>query len=137
MKLDLDKLKYSVISGLIFLLLSLGFIYSYIDKSLFKNSGVFSVNGCPTFFGHILTTLLFFIIIFLIMLMYDRDNISSKLKYSFYGALLFYFLSNKELYQTNSFITGLNLSNRIGCPNNLGLGIHFIVYIVISYLLML
>jgi len=57
-----------------------------------------------------------------------------KWKYAFYSALVFFIISNPELYRLTS-----RLSSRIasdGCPRPLGLVLHSLVFMVIVFALM-
>mgnify|MGYP003350023999 CR=1 FL=1 len=57
-----------------------------------------------------------------------------KLKYAFYSALVFFIVSNPELYKVTA-----RLSSRIasdGCPRPLGLVLHTLVFMLVVFGLM-
>lgn len=57
-----------------------------------------------------------------------------KLKYSFYSALVFFIISNPELYKLTAKLSSKVASD--GCPKPLGLFLHSAVFMVIVFLLM-
>jgi hypothetical protein len=57
-----------------------------------------------------------------------------KWKYSFYSALVFFIVSNPELYKLTAKLSSKVASD--GCPKPLGLFLHSAVFMVIVFLLM-
>jgi hypothetical protein len=68
----------------------------------------------------------------------DKLTFGKKVKYSFYSAILFFFLSSPALYQfiQNFYGDKLNMSNN-GCPNYNGMIVHTILYFIIILFLMI
>lgn len=61
-----------------------------------------------------------------------------KLKYSFYAALIFFFVSSPMMYQMMQKINGhiINVSDASGCPSNSGLLLHTFIYFLIIFITM-
>ena len=108
-----QKLAISVKSAIMFYLINLPITYNFTSE-LF-NSTLISLN-CPTNYGIILHTLVFFTITYLSMSK-SKINNGIKIKHSLYGTLIYYFISSSPFY---SFI---NMIFNIGatCPNDCGL----------------
>ena len=68
----------------------------------------------------------------------DKLTFGKKVKYSFYSAILFFFLSSPMLYQflQNFYGDKLSMSNN-GCPNYNGVIFHTVLYFIIILLLMM
>ena len=67
----------------------------------------------------------------------DKLTIGKKITYSFYSAILFFFLSSPALYQFIQQMYGSNINmSANGCPNNNGLLIHTVLYFFIILFLM-
>jgi len=58
-----------------------------------------------------------------------------KWKYSFYSALVFFIISNPELYKVTSKLFGKGIAVN-GCPEAAGLFLHSVVFMVIVFALM-
>ena len=62
-------------------------------------------------------------------------NISIKLKHTLYSTLLFYLISNLELYQITNKILYNSILDTDNCPTNVGIIIHGVLYIILFYYL--
>jgi hypothetical protein len=84
-------------------------------------------NGCPTFVGRLVHTLLFFIFTFLSM---GNPFIGTtiKLKHSIYGTLIAFFLSSKTIFANVNSILGDKFADQYGCPTLLGVFTHAFIY---------
>ena len=61
-----------------------------------------------------------------------------KIKYSFYSALIFFFISSPMMYQLTQKINGqlFNVSDPSGCPSNSGLLLHTVLFFLIILIVM-
>lgn len=128
MGLTFDKqFKISLLTGVIFYLFSMKFLYKYTNNYFLNES-----NDCPNLTSKLIHTFFVFLINFLLMrpeLNLNKEN-RSKLKYSFYGALIFFLLSSKEMYNLT------RIEDNISCPENSSVFIHSIIYILVILALM-
>ena len=85
-------------------------------------------DGCPTHVGLLIHTLIFGLITFLTMGNIGK-NTWLKVKYSFYGTLIFFLLSSQTVYSIVGRITGT--SSKDGCPSVTGVLIHAVVYFMV------
>ena len=128
----MQKLSISMRVALIFLVTSLPFTYSQTNKFLSTTSGL---NNCPSALGKFVHAIVFFILNLVLMKYYnnqkpecDRKPLGLMLKYSFYGMLIAYFLSDNDTFKlTNSLIGGMSDIN--GCPTLKGVLLHSLVYV--------
>lgn len=119
-----DKVSISFFSAILFALISLPQTYQLTKKLL----GIKTIkNGCPTFVGHVLHTIVFFIVSYLSM-GGDRIDPLLKVKFSLYGTLIFYFLSSPAIYAIVGNLFGT--SSRNGCPSVTGVILHAFVYML-------
>jgi len=60
-------------------------------------------------------------------------SVGKKFKYSFYSALIFFFISSPIMYQLMNRIHGsiFVVSDENGCPSNSGLLLHTILFFII------
>jgi hypothetical protein len=131
-----DKLKISFRVALIFLLVSLPYVYSLTDKFAPLRT---TQNGCPTIYGRLLHGLLFFLINLIMMKLYNskeeckQKSFGTMIKYAFYGTLLTYVLSDPGIYKlTNTFANKYNITtSNNGCPTLYGVASHSLVYVAI------
>ena len=65
-------------------------------------------------------------------------SLGKKIKYSFYSALIFFFISSPVMYQiTNKFNSySFNILDQAGCPSNSGLLLHTIIFFIIIFITM-
>lgn len=119
------KLSISAFSALQFAFLSLPVTYKLTDKLLNTWS-----NGCPTALGLIVHAAVFYIISYLSM---PSSGTSSGLKhkYSFWGTLIFFLVSNPVTYKFVASILGPQIASSTGCPTLFGVALHAIVYTAI------
>jgi len=74
---------------------------------------------------------------------YDSQNqglsTGRKIKYSFYAALIFFFVSSPMMYQLTQKINGhfMNVLDNSGCPSNSGLLLHTFIYFIIIFFTMI
>ena len=130
-----QKAMISLLSALTFSVMSSPFILKSANKITGNNIFYDTLTGCKTNYGHLLATLLFFIVIYAQMFIGSKGGASSnllKLKYSLYGALIFFFLASASMYTlTGSFSS--SIANVFGCPTALGRLLHSVVYFAILY----
>ena len=122
-----QQFKISILTGIIFYVLSTKYLYKF-TNNLFLNEN----NECPNITSKLIHTFLVFLINFLLMrpeLNLEKEN-RTKIKYSFYGALIFFLLSSKEMYNLT------NIDENIACPNYSSIFIHSIIYVLVILLLM-
>ena len=65
-------------------------------------------------------------------------SIGKKVKYSFYSALIFFFISSPIMYQLTQKLNGhfVNTSDPSGCPSNTGLLLHTGIFFLIIFIVM-
>jgi hypothetical protein len=65
-------------------------------------------------------------------------TIGKKFKYSFYSALIFFFVSSPIMYQLTQKLNGhlIHVSDPSGCPSNSGLLIHTCLFFIIIFIIM-
>lgn len=78
-------------------------------------------SSCPSYNSLIIHTIVFFILSYLTM--GDKD-VGLKIKYSFYGSLIFYLLSSAPMYCLTSKLFGPNNQ----CPNIIQILMHSMIY---------
>lgn len=125
---------YSFLCALMFIAASHPQIYSLISTDLVDQS------GCPTAIGHLTQTLIYFILSIILMVIVNvfmpsenKKSIGLMFKYSFYGALMFYFISNKEIYQLTGNIMGNNIASMKGCATTWGVLLHAFVFMLVKF----
>jgi hypothetical protein len=62
-------------------------------------------------------------------------SVGKKFKYSFYSALIFYFVSSPIMYQVMSNISS-SLADQNGCPSSSGLLLHTFLFFIIIFITM-
>ena len=120
------KIIISLKSSILFLIINLPQTYQVMNN-LFGEIFYNKQSKCPTNWGLIIHTLIFFTITYIGM---SSINISNgiKLKHSLYGTLIFYLISSPALFSVMSSILGNWVSTSSGCPTLLGLLLHSIVF---------
>ena len=148
-----EKLKYSGIAAVIFLILSLPHTYKIFNKILHAITGKHKLfidtdTDCPTAGGFFTHSFIFFALLSIVMLIFNfikkknnRQSVPLILKYSFYSTLLFFLIANKETYKiTNSIFDlggkGLKIAHKNGCPNVIGVLLHTIAYFGVVFAVM-
>lgn len=131
---DKNKMFYSFLSSLVFIAVSLPQIYNATDK---LTNVDFEIADCPTSIGHLVHTLVFFLLIvamiFIINRYFNENELLSYgqiVNYSLTSALVFYLVSNSELYALTSELFTGTIS---GCPNIGAILLHSIVYGLILF----
>ena len=117
---DLNKkLEFSGLGALVFLVTSLPMLYSYTNR-------YWEVDGnCPMYKTKLFHTFVFFVLNLIVMHFFSSLDYGLKVKYSIYGALVFFLLSSTEMYNlTNNFVS----TSDAGCPNTTGIVLHAVVY---------
>ena len=68
----------------------------------------------------------------------EKLTMGKKLKYSFYSALIFFFISSPIMYQLTEKLNGhlINVSDASGCPSNSGLLLHTCIFFIIIFTIM-
>lgn len=114
-----QKLSISAFSALIFVLVNLPLTFKFTDKvfDTFK-------DGCPTALGLILHTLVFMVLSYVTMTGASVSK-GTKLKHSFYGALIFFLLSNPVTYKVVAQLFG---KSSTGCPTLNDIFMHAVIY---------
>jgi len=128
----LETLFRSFLTSLLFIGVSMPITY--------KLTGWFSekiaVDGCPTAYGHLLHTTIFLLLAFLLnvsLSSYLEKNEGAGVMFTcaVMSTLLFYFVSNSELYQVTS-----NVNDKLtvaGCPGYVGVIVHSFVFMLLSF----
>lgn len=94
------------------------------------DSSMFDVSGCLTGTGHIAQTLVFLILILVLSLIVVRNkSIINIMLYSIMAALLFYIISDTNIYMLVDKFVGYGYS----CNSTHGLIIHSIIYGLMLY----
>jgi nitrate/nitrite transporter NarK len=109
----------------------------------FLSNNNVDANGCPDAIGHLKHTALYFILSFIVMVVLNFFKASEKkktigllIKYAFYSTLMFYLVSNKEMYQLMNNIIGNTVADSTGCPSKYGVFIHGLVFLILKFLVM-
>ena len=118
-----QKLAISLSSAVPFVLVSLPQTYGI--TNMFLNTFTKSTN-CPTALGILLHTLVFFLISYYSMRGPTPKGL--KAKFSFYGALIFFLVSNPVTYQFVRSLIGPSVASAAGCPTLFGILLHALVY---------
>ena len=125
------KLIASGLSALVFAGVSLPQVYG-------KTNSLLHTNGvCPNYKSKLAHVLVFFALSLLLMKYVSKSEkpTRTQVKYAFWGAMLFFFVSSDEMYRlTSSIKPELSVD---GCPSVKGLVVHTLVYAVVLYGVML
>lgn len=123
-----------LILTVIFALLNLPAVYRITSGT----SECFSVQG------HVAHTVLFFVASVLIMAFNNvlkprerRLSVYELIKSGFCGTMLFYILSDQKTYKLVAGRFGEVVTTNQGCPSNIGVLIHSVVFLSVKSLLML
>ena len=119
------KLSISIGSAALFMLLNSPTIYK-ITNNLSGLSLYNVITGCPTYLGLLVHAVVFFAISYFSMGGVARTGI--KLKHSLYGTLIFFLISNPATFKFVASILGNGIADSHGCPTNVGIVLHAIVY---------
>jgi len=141
----LTKTLYTVLGGLLFLSYTTPKTSQVLN--LIFNTNIFYNGSCHTPLGHLTLFVLFFVTLIIFKSLYNsivscsmRSDFSDVLKYSVVATLLFYLLSNKELFiLTNDFFNkylNVNTVELNGCPTRIGIVLHTLLFMGIMFLLM-
>lgn len=138
----IDRLFKSGLSTGLMLAVANPITYNFVENT-FSKTGKISVDGCPTVMGHLIHTVVFFILLFTMMVLigYTRPDQMRKpllllLKYTFYGTLIFFALTNTEMYKFINNFTGETTADMNGCPTRTGLFLHAIIYFITVFTVM-
>jgi hypothetical protein len=65
-------------------------------------------------------------------------SLGKKIKYSFYAALIYFFISAPVMYQITNKLNGhiFNVVDQAGCPSNSGLLLHTAIFFIIIFITM-
>jgi uncharacterized membrane protein YwzB len=118
-----DKIKISIGSGVLFAIMNIPQIQSFLGSTLFNSN-----TNCLTNYGIIIQVLIFAIITFFTMGKSSLDTLT-KIGHTTYGSLIFFFVANPVTYKLISSLLGAWVSNSNGCPTIQGALLHTIVYI--------
>jgi len=136
-----QKFFYSFLSALLFVAVSHPITYSFVNS---KIDGILQIGSdCPTALGHITHTAAFFILTLIMMIVVglfmkseQRKSLLLMAKYSLYATLIFYFVSNGELYQIANKLMGTSIADSTGCPTNWGILLHSGFYLLLIFTVM-
>lgn len=129
------KLRISAFTALLFFLVSCPKTYQFVDGLL--GGGIADAQGCPTWQGRLVHSLVFFLLNVVVMYLGKQFRGDGNhdwglyVKYSLYGTLFFFVLSSPEVYKLVGGVVGGDkmLTNaETGCPNSTGLAIHSVAY---------
>ena len=116
------KVNISLFSSLLFFVINLPQTYILTNSLLpFKTFNIDS--NCPTYYGMLFHTLVFAILSYISM--GKNKNSHLKLKYTFYGSLIFFFLSSPAMYALTS---NLILGKHQPYPSMMQVLMHSVVY---------
>lgn len=138
----LEKLLYSVLSAGLALGVSSKMAYSQVDK-LVGAKGDIAINGCPTATGHFTNSIIFFILLFTMMIMFNivkspehKRSLGLMAKYSFYGTLIYLIVTSTQMYKLVGNLTGGATADANGCATASGLLLHGLFYLLIIFCVM-
>lgn len=118
-----EKLYISIFSAFLFALVSLPDTYKLTNNVVNTYS-----NGCPTGNGLLLHTFVFFLLTFLSMSM-SNGSTGLKLKFSIYGALIFFLIASPAMFGLTGSIFGDSIAYG-GCPTISGVLLHALVFCI-------
>jgi hypothetical protein len=141
-----DKWIVSIITGLLFLLVSSPFAFNYGNRVTSSFGLTISDNkGCTNIAGLITGAIVFALVLRVLMNVKNNQkcprSYTSKDKWiiALVGGLLFMLIASPFLFQAVNTLTsmiGLQISDTQGCPNIGGLMLHTIVFILFTRLLL-
>ena len=138
----LEKLLYSVLSAGLALGVSSKTVYEQVDK-LVGSKGTIAVNGCGTPTGHFAHSVIFFILLFTMMIIFNivkspehKKSLGLMAKYSFYGTLIYLIVTSTEMYKLVGGLTGGATADANGCATMSGLLLHGLFYFLIIFCVM-
>jgi hypothetical protein len=141
----IDKLIWALISTVILLAVSNPMSYKLGDMLVGKisKSGVIANNGCPTVLGHLIYAIIFFILIYAVMLIFNafkstglQTSVLILLKYAFFSTLVFFIMTNTEIYKLIGNVTKNKTADANGCPTIIGLFVNALLFFVIYFAIM-
>lgn len=126
--MDYNKMKISIMSGLIAAVINLPQVYGITNKILPFDT---IRNGCPTMEGKLVHLCVFFLITYLSM---KRSKLDDKeiLNNSIFSAVIFYFVFSNDLVGVIGKALKLNLTSN-GCVNLHGLIVQVVLYVLALY----
>lgn len=136
-----DKWYASILAGILFVIVSSSYTYNVTNRVTTSFGLTIAEYGCPNLAGLFLHTLVFIILLRLLLQFGNRSKCgSSKDKWiiSTVGGLLFLVISSPFLYDVFNTVTssmGMVIAND-GCPNNGGLILMAIFFMIIVRILM-
>ena len=135
----MGKLAYSIMTVGLMIALANQTTYGFVDK-LVGNKGIIALNGCPTVKGHLVHTVIFFILLFALMISFNLSKSEQYqrstwllAKYSFYGTMLFFIITSTELYKLIGNLTNGATADLNGCPTSSGLLLHSLIYLLMIF----
>ena len=128
-----QKFIISIMSACIF--------YIVMNKEIFELTNKYLGNwivkgGCPTKEGFILHSFVFALIAFGTMIIRKQNNLNEKMKISAFSGLLFYIIANPITFKYMANIFGKCIADTTGCPTNIGIFVHSIIFILVIFLTM-
>ena len=131
---DLNKMFYSFLSALVFIIVSLP--QAYCVTTTLSGTET-AIVDCPTPTGHLAHTLIFFLLTFAMIYIMNRWmnrqtilSVGQIVNYSLISALVFYLISNSEMYLfTSSILPGATSA----CPDFGAIVLHGLIYGLILF----
>ena len=138
-----EKWMASLMAGVLFLVIASPYLYKAVN-SLTSRLGleIASANGCPNVYGLLIHTVVFTLVVRALMMRGDDGSVSEKNKWaiSVLSGLMFLVISSPYLYQQVDKLTqmaGFSIAhNQTGCPNMYGVGLHAVVFTLLTRALM-
>ena len=116
-----EKLYISIFSAFLFALVYLPYTFKLTNNLVNTYE-----NECPTDIGLLLHTAVFFVLTYLSM-WNSPHPAGLKLKFSIYGALIFYFIASPAMFNLTGSIFGDSIAHQ-GCPTLYGVLLHALVF---------
>ena len=134
-----DKLNNCLSMVVLFYIVGNPVVYKFVDRLLSPlKLDVSDAHGCPTQLGVVVHALVFALLLSVnlvgSLLFGARSNLYSKSGCLLLAAVLFFVVSNTEVYKlVNRLVKGLKLrvSNESGCPTQVGVLVHGVVFSVL------
>lgn len=128
------KTSISAMSAMIFAVVNNPKTYQFTDQ--FCSFDLYDKKlGCPTNLGRIIHTFVFFLLN-LLRMNNSRKSIGLKVKYSIYGALVFFLISSPSMYSLVRLVFGDKIADKNGCPTMKGITLHALVHGMVLFGLM-
>lgn len=143
----LNKILYTLFGGALFIIYTSPKTAEIGNIIFSPNGNLIYKNNCVTPFGHLLFTVLFFISLIVIKSLYNsivscniRSDFRDVVRYSILATLVYYLVSNRELFvQVDDIfykLFNVDTVDTNGCPTHIGTVLHTVVYLLLIFLFM-